>query len=70
MTRKEVSTFQEVTIPTVHKAKTAKPGETQAIKLRPMKSPLCPVDVVERRKGATTEDSNSLFGWDGPHGRI
>ncbi|KAI7945693.1 hypothetical protein MJO29_012081 [Puccinia striiformis f. sp. tritici] len=33
MTRKEVSTFQEVTILTVHEAKTAKPGETQAIKL-------------------------------------
>ncbi|POV94009.1 hypothetical protein PSHT_16489 [Puccinia striiformis] len=35
-----------------------------------MKSPLCPVDAVERRRGATTGDSNSLFGWDGPHGRI
>ncbi|KNE90586.1 hypothetical protein PSTG_15979 [Puccinia striiformis f. sp. tritici PST-78] len=70
MTRKEVYTFQEVTILTVHEAKTAKPGETQAIKLQPMKSPLCPVDAVERRRGATTGDSNSLFGWDGPHGRI
>jgi hypothetical protein len=42
LTVAEVKRYKIATTLTLHEAKTAKPGETQLLKLRPMKGPLCP----------------------------
>jgi hypothetical protein len=62
--------YPNVTVLRLHEAKTAKPGEVQLLKLRPMLSPLCPVRSVERRIAATWKESDSLFGYEGIHGRV
>ncbi|POW16687.1 hypothetical protein PSTT_01083 [Puccinia striiformis] len=69
-TTQDVLNFQNMTTINVHKAKTAKPGEVQVIKLRSINSPLCPVRAIEQRRQATTSDTDSLFGYEGPKGRI
>ncbi|KAI9616963.1 hypothetical protein H4Q26_010600 [Puccinia striiformis f. sp. tritici PST-130] len=70
MLARDVQAFQNMTTINVHEAKTAKPGEIQIIKLRPINSPLCPVKAIERRRQATSTDTDSLFGYNGPKGRV
>jgi hypothetical protein len=70
LTIKEIKTYKTVTVLELHKAKTAKPGEIQLLKLQPMPSPLCPVRAIGRRKQATQNDTDSLFGYNRPTGRI
>ncbi|KNE86699.1 hypothetical protein PSTG_19937, partial [Puccinia striiformis f. sp. tritici PST-78] len=70
MTAQDVQTFQNMTTINVHEAKTAKPGKIQIIKLMSMNSPLCPVKAIKRRQQATTADTDSLFGYNGPTGRV
>ncbi|KAI7950991.1 hypothetical protein MJO29_009665 [Puccinia striiformis f. sp. tritici] len=70
MTAQDVQIFRNLTTINVHEAKTARPGEIQIIKLRSIKSPLCPVKAIERRREATTADTDSLFGYNGPNGRV
>ncbi|POW14228.1 hypothetical protein PSHT_07485 [Puccinia striiformis] len=70
MTTRDVQTFKNMTTINIHEAKTAKPGEVQIIKLRPMNCPLCPVKAIERRRQATTTDTDSLFGYNSQSGRV
>ncbi|KAI9605290.1 hypothetical protein H4Q26_003272 [Puccinia striiformis f. sp. tritici PST-130] len=70
MTARNVLIFQNTTIINVHEAKTAKPGIIQIIKLQSMNSPLGPVKAIERRRQATEADTDSLFGYNGPKGRV
>jgi hypothetical protein len=46
-TNRDVRHFTHVTTIDLHQAKTAKPGEIQLLKLRPMNSPLCPVQAIK-----------------------
>ncbi|POW12350.1 hypothetical protein PSTT_04642 [Puccinia striiformis] len=69
-TAQDVLYFQNAIIVNIHEAKTAKPGEVQVLKLRSINSPLCPVKAIERRRLATTLETDSLFGYESPKGRI
>ncbi|POV94226.1 hypothetical protein PSHT_16347 [Puccinia striiformis] len=69
-TAQDVLYFQNAIIVNIHEAKTAKPGEVQVLKLRSINSPLCPVKAIERHRLATTLETDSLFGYESPKGRI
>ncbi|PLW32062.1 hypothetical protein PCASD_18459 [Puccinia coronata f. sp. avenae] len=53
MTVADVKRYKIATTLTLHEAKTATPGKTQLLKLRPMKGPLCPA----------SSPTDSLFGY-------
>jgi hypothetical protein len=63
LTLNDVEIYPEATLLTLHEAKTAKPGKTQTIKLRPRQGPLCPVKAITQRIMAVTDGSTSLFGY-------
>ncbi|PLW12806.1 hypothetical protein PCASD_21875 [Puccinia coronata f. sp. avenae] len=64
----DVHHYAEAMVLILHEAKTAKPGKTQSLKLRPRIGPLCPVKAIERRLATTSAPSDSLFGFgERPH---
>ena len=59
----DVQLYDTVTVLTLHKAKTAKPGETQILKLRPMKGLLFPVKAIEQQPALAPAETDPLFGY-------
>jgi hypothetical protein len=70
ITLRDVQTYTNVTTLNIHKAKTAKPGKIQKLKLRPMSSPLCPVKALNRRLALVSSRTDSLFGFSTPSEQI
>ncbi|PLW50442.1 hypothetical protein PCASD_01465 [Puccinia coronata f. sp. avenae] len=61
LTTNDVQTYKGATLLSIYKAKTAKPGEIQTIKLRPILSQLCPVEAIRRHLAKPSSAGDSIF---------
>ena len=66
----DIRTYENVTLIALHKAKKAKPGKVQFLKLKLLKSGLCPIKALKIRISSISRGSDSLFCFNTAHGKV